>query len=110
MCWLKETMCGETSAYLRCLCVTVRPVSPVVVVTPVYSGDAAAVGELAEETATEWTDRAGEYDPGDGEAGVVSVSVNSSSVSAEGVKRGQTIRQSITIIKYTVALRRLNSL
>lgn len=35
-------------------CVTVaRPVSPVEAVTPVYSGDTAAVGELAEETPTE---------------------------------------------------------
>lgn len=43
----------------------VSPVSPVVaaaaaVATPGYSGDTAAVGELAEETPTEWTDRAGE--------------------------------------------------
>lgn len=43
--------------YLR---VTARPVSPVVEGTPVYSGDTAAVGELAEETPTEWTERAGE--------------------------------------------------
>ena len=43
------------------MCVTVRTVvSPVVEVTPVYSGDTAAVGELAAETPTEWTDRAGE--------------------------------------------------
>lgn len=41
-------------------CETVRPDSPVVAGTPVYSGDTAAVGELAEETPTEWTDRAGE--------------------------------------------------
>lgn len=69
------------------------PVSPVVEVTPVYSGDTAAVGELAEEMPTEWTDRAGEKDPGAGEVGVVSVRGNSSSLSADGVKRGQTSRQ-----------------
>lgn len=55
-------MCGGISAYFGCLCVCVtgRPVSPVVEVTPVYSGDTAAVGELAEETPTDWTERAGE--------------------------------------------------
>lgn len=68
---------------------TVRPLSPVVEVTPVYSGDTAAVGELAEETPTEWTDRAGEKDPGEGEVGVVSVSVKSSSLSAESVEGRQ---------------------
>lgn len=71
---------------------TVTTESPVVEVTAVYSGDTASVGELAEETPTEWTDRAGEYDPGDADVGVVSVSVNSSSLSAEGVGRGQTVR------------------
>lgn len=64
----------------------------VVVGTPLYSGDTAAVGELAEETPTEWTERAGEKDPGDGEVGVVSVSVNSSSLSAEGVRTGKNIK------------------
>lgn len=64
-----------------------RSDSPVVEVTPVYSGDTASVGELAEETPTECTERAGEYDPGDGEVGVVSVSVNSSSFSAEDGRR-----------------------
>lgn len=59
------------------------PVSPVEALTPVNSGDTAAVGEPTEETLTELTDRAGEYDPGDGEVGVVSESVNSSSGSAE---------------------------
>lgn len=91
-------MCGETSAYLGYLRVIARPVSPVVEVTPVYSGDTAAMGELAEGTPTEWTDRAGEKDPGDGEVGVVSVSVNSSSLSAEGVKRGQTIKYSDRVL------------
>ena len=67
------------------------PASPVVVGTPVYSGDTAAVGELVEETPTEWTERAGEKDPGDGEVGVVSVTGNSSSLSAEGEKRRQNI-------------------
>lgn len=73
--------------------VTVRSDSPVVEVTPVYSGDTASVGELAEETPTEWTERAGEYDPGDGEVGLVSVSANSSSLSAEVVRRRHTIAQ-----------------
>lgn len=58
-------------------------------VTPVYSGDTAAVGELAEETPTEWTERAGEKDSGDGEVGVVSVNVNSSSLSAERIDTSQ---------------------
>lgn len=58
--------------------------SPVVEATPVYSGDAASAGELAEETPAEWTERAGEKDSGDWEAGVVSASVNSSSLSAVG--------------------------
>lgn len=57
-------MCCETCyillIYDLCMRVTVRSVSPVVVVTPVYSGDTAAVGELADETPTEWTERAGE--------------------------------------------------
>lgn len=48
-----------------------------------YSGDTSAVGELAEDTPTEWADRAGEYDCGDGEAGVVSGTVNSCSLSVE---------------------------
>lgn len=81
---------------MRCLffrtSAAVWPVSPVVEGMPLYSGDTASAGELAEETPAEWTDRAGEYDPGDGEVGVVSVSGNSSSLSAEGARRTQVIR------------------
>lgn len=87
--------CRETTVYVVKLvtlkiplCSPVRSVSPVVEVTPVYSGDTSAVGELAEDTPTEWTDRAGEYDSGDGEAGFFSVSVNSCSLSVEGEKGG----------------------
>lgn len=75
-----------------------------VVGTPLNSGDTAAVGELSEETPTECTERAGEKDPGEGEVGVGSFTGNSSSLSAEGVKRGQTIRQSYQIKKYEVTL------
>lgn len=83
----------------------VSSVSPVVVVgTPLYSGDTAAVGELAEETPTEWTERAGEKDPGDGEVGVVSVSVNSSSLSAEGVRTGMNIRSQGSHVRYNSAV------
>lgn len=88
-------MCGERMSV--CVRLAERPGSPVVVVaaTPVYSGDTAAtVGELAEETPAEWTDRAGEKEPGDGEVGVVSVTGNSSSLSADEVKRRQKIRLS----------------
>lgn len=46
------------SAYVGLSCAS--PAVPVVVVTPVYSGDTAAVGELADETPTERTDWAGE--------------------------------------------------
>lgn len=79
---------GEVCACV-CLCVCDCD-SPVVEGTPVYSGDTASAGELAEETPTEWMERAGEYEPGDGEVGVVSVSAKSSSLSAEGVRRGET--------------------
>lgn len=84
---------------------TGTPVLPVVVVagTPAYSGDTAAVGEPAEETQTEWTDRAGEKGRGDGEAAVVSVTGNSSSLSAEGLKRGRAVSQSDRA-KYAVLL------
>lgn len=50
-----------------------------------YSGDWAAVGDLAAGTPTEVTDLAGEKGPGDVEVGVVSVSI----ISSSAIRRGQ---------------------
>lgn len=58
LCWCRGRRGRETSVWLGHLCG--RRGSPVVEATPVYSGDTASAGELAEETPAEWTERAGE--------------------------------------------------
>ena len=56
MCWRGQMTCGETSVCEGRAHVAAWCDSPVVEGTPVYSGETASVGELAEETPAEWTE------------------------------------------------------